>query len=101
VELHLYRIVQQALNNALTHAHAKEISLEGSMETDRIKLAINDDGIGFPANENMEMAGLLANKHYGLAGMHERAALIGACLDIDSIPGSGTRINVIWDNCHK
>jgi signal transduction histidine kinase len=100
VELHLYRVVQQALNNALTHAHAKVISLEGCMEIDSVKLVINDDGVGFPANENMEMTGLLASKHYGLAGMHERATLIGASLQIDSKPGYGTRINVIWSNRH-
>jgi signal transduction histidine kinase len=100
VELHLYRIVQQALKNAQIHAHAKVITLEGSLESDAIRLCVRDDGVGFPPNTNMEIAGLLASKHYGLAGMHERAAIIGATLHIDSSPGSGTGVSIVWSNHH-
>jgi nitrate/nitrite-specific signal transduction histidine kinase len=44
----------------------------------------------------LDLAVLLANKHFGLAGMYERAALIGAKMSIESTPGSGTRVHVLW-----
>jgi signal transduction histidine kinase len=65
-----------------------------------VRLLVRDDGVGFPPGVNTEIAGLLARKHYGLAGMHERAAIIGALLQIDSKPGVGTGISITWGNRH-
>ncbi|MEK7328836.1 MAG: hypothetical protein AAB217_26630 [Chloroflexota bacterium] len=44
----------------------------------------------------MDIAGLLVSKHYGMAGMHERAALINARMKIYSSPGRGTRVQITW-----
>lgn len=96
VEQHLYRIVQQACENALRHARARTVRIRGRLEPERVDLTVEDDGIGFAAGDKMDLALLIAQKHFGLAGMYERAALIQAQLRIDSAPGQGTQIRVTW-----
>jgi signal transduction histidine kinase len=96
LELHLYRLAQQALDNALQHARASEIRLSGSLSAAAVDLVISDNGVGFPAGEGLDISGLLAKKHFGVAGMFERAALIGAELSIQSQPGQGCRVSVHW-----
>lgn len=96
VELHLYRIVQQACQNALTHAQASVIRISGSLDPERVELIVNDGGIGVASGVPLDLVGLLVSRHFGLAGMYERAALIGAELQIESIPGHGTKVSVNW-----
>jgi len=96
LETHLYRIVQQACENALNHAQASSIRIHGSCSPDEIQLSIEDDGLGFPSNDPIDINQLLADKHYGLANMFERAALIGAEFQITSSAGHGTQISVTW-----
>jgi signal transduction histidine kinase len=95
VELNLFRIVQQAANNALKHGRARRIKIHGRLEGQAIELAIEDDGSGFDANQ-LDLLGLLLKRHYGMLAMHERANLIGAGLEIDSSPGQGTRLRILW-----
>jgi signal transduction histidine kinase len=97
IELHLFRIAQEACENALHHGHAGKITISGQLDPQRIQLIIEDDGIGFEAGEILDLNSLLANKHFGLAGIVERANLIGAKLDIDSAPKAGTRISLSLD----
>jgi signal transduction histidine kinase len=94
VELHLFRIVQEACQNAMRHAQAREICILGRLDPDCYDLTVADDGQGFASDERLELDSLLAHKHYGLAGMIERANLIGARMEISSIPGMGTRVRV-------
>lgn len=96
VELHLYRIVQQACQNAIKHAQARHIWIRGQLESERVELCIEDDGVGFDGQAQFDLVRLLANKNFGLAGMHERAALIGAQVNIKTAPGQGTLVQVIW-----
>jgi signal transduction histidine kinase len=95
-ELHLFRIVQQACQNAMEHAQAKTIHICGKLEPERTELTVEDDGAGFAIGERLDLPKLLAEKHFGLAGMYERAALIGAKVNIESIPGHGTRVRLTW-----
>jgi signal transduction histidine kinase len=97
VELHLYRIVQEACSNALRHANARSIRIFGSLQPDCYDVTVMDDGAGFSRGQQLSLDNLLANKHFGLAGMIERAHLIGAHMDIASMPGSGTRVRVYGD----
>ncbi|MGE5223363.1 MAG: GAF domain-containing sensor histidine kinase [Omnitrophica WOR_2 bacterium] len=97
VELHLYRIVQQACQNALKHSYASILCLAGKLEAHSIELAVIDNGIGFAQEGPLDLDWLLAHKHYGLAGMHERAALIGARLEIISSRKNGTRVVIRWN----
>lgn len=91
-ELAFYRIAQEALSNIVRHAQASKGSLTISFSTDAVQLLVSDDGLGFvvPAAPSA----YAGSGHYGLLGLHERAELIGAALEIVSLPGKGTRITV-------
>lgn len=97
IELHLFRIVQQACENTLRHARAGRLLISGSVEENAIHLEITDDGVGFDTNGPLRLAELLNQKHYGLAGMHERADLIGARIEVRSSPNQGTQIIIDWE----
>lgn len=89
VRLALYRIAQEALNNVAQHAGARQALVRLSCRPGQIELLMSDDGRGFdPASVGPESTGLRM--------MRERAAAIGATLRIDSQPGSGTRITIVW-----
>ena len=97
VEQHIFRIIQQAAENALKHSQAQTISIGGRLDPGRIELFVQDNGVGFSAGESLDLTEILARKHFGLAGMFERAALIRAELKIDSKPGSGTEVCISWN----
>jgi PAS domain S-box-containing protein len=89
VETNLYRIVQEALNNTHKHAAATRVEVLLEARDDTIVLIITDNGKGFrPGNKKLNAKGL------GLTGMRERAAAIGARLEIEAAPGRGTTINL-------
>ena len=96
VELHIFRIVQQAVANAIRHARATTITIRGHLLPGNIQISVQDNGIGLPGGSYLDLAGLLTRKHFGLAGMHERAAIIGAQLDIVSALEIGTTISLSW-----
>lgn len=92
VELAAYRIAQEALNNALQHAHAQNITVRVRCDEGGITLAVVDDGVGFtlpPRPDILTRAG-----HFGLVGMQERATRLGGRLTIDTAPGRGTQVVV-------
>ena len=97
IEQHLFRIVQEACENALRHSHSKKVTVSGLLQTDSVELSVIDDGDGFTiGNENIALDDLLREKHFGLAGMLERAELIHAEIRLVSAPGKGTRVNIRW-----
>lgn len=87
-ELALYRIAQEALVNAGKHSAAKHVRVLLDRQDGMVILTVEDDGRGF------DVAAALAAKEraMGLFGMHERAALLGGKLRIESEPGRGTRV---------
>ncbi|NOY97931.1 MAG: hypothetical protein GXP40_01845 [Chloroflexi bacterium] len=95
-ELHLFRIVQEACENALRHAKARNITITGILFSQEIDLSLKDDGVGFDAEENLQFDVLIANRNFGLVGMIERAAIIGANVTINSLPRSGTHVRITW-----
>jgi len=100
VELHVYRIIQQACANTLQHARANRLSITGRLEVDRIELCVVDDGMGMKGLANgasLDFTRLLENRHYGLVGMFERAELIGARLSMRSTQNQGLEINLSWE----
>lgn len=87
-ELVLFRIYQEAINNALKYAGAKHFKISLQYQADLFNLTLEDDGAGFSPN-------LLNNKSgSGLRNMENRAVLIGGKAMIDSTPGNGCRIHV-------
>ncbi|MBX3003248.1 MAG: hypothetical protein KF828_04770 [Anaerolineales bacterium] len=95
VAQHAYRIVQLAAENVFKHAQAQFLTISGQLEPDCIDLLVEDDGRGFDA-QGAQLTDLLRTQHYGLASMSERAALIGAELSIESQPGAGTQVRLVW-----
>ena len=89
MEINLYRIVQEGLNNAHKYSNAKNVSILLEKQKYDISLIIEDDGIGFDTDKKTDgKAGL------GLIGMRERATLLGGNLEIESSPGNGTTLFV-------
>jgi PAS domain S-box-containing protein len=89
VETTLYRIAQEALNNIAKHARAENVDVILERRADCVSLIIEDDGIGFDQGN----AGA-PRQGFGLLGMQERAALVGATVQIESAAGEGTTIIV-------
>jgi signal transduction histidine kinase len=88
-ELAFYRIAQEALNNVAKHAHASRVDMLLAAADGHAVLVVEDDGIGFePGDGGSNGDGL------GLAGMQERAALVGASVHIESTIGKGTSVFV-------
>ncbi|MDX1409594.1 MAG: hypothetical protein R3330_15710, partial [Saprospiraceae bacterium] len=98
VEGHLFRIVQEACRNSLKHADASLIKILGDLAPTHIDLLVEDDGCGFEAGQDMDMASLLKNRHYGLVTMHERASLIGADIQIRSNLGEGSQVHIFYEH---
>ena len=86
VELVLYRVAQESLTNALRHANARSVTvwLEGDAES--VALRVRDDGDGMPRR--------LPSGTAGLAGMRERALLVGGRFAIESVPRRGTEVRL-------
>ncbi|NQD38857.1 hypothetical protein HPT27_17715 [Permianibacter sp. IMCC34836] len=86
----LFLLVREALHNALRHAKAKHIRIEADCSQQQLRIAVQDDGIGFDVDDTRSQEG-----HLGMIGMRERAGSLGADIDISSRPGRGTAITLI------
>ena len=89
VQVAIYRVCQEALNNVAKHAAASLVEIDLKHEGTAIELSIRDDGQGFDPE-------LTASGHYGLSMMQERAEAVGAKLSITSRPGHGTELTIHW-----
>jgi signal transduction histidine kinase len=101
VHVALYRIAQEALNNVAKHARASHVAMslrcfppgdgEGEGERESVELRVTDDGRGFEPSD-------VEPGEMGLSIMQERVLSIGAKLEIQSQPGCGTQVTVVWTN---
>ena len=87
LEVTIYQIVQEALNNAVKHANGSKATVSIAEAEDQIAIVVEDDGKGFSP-------GKVPGDRFGLHGMRERVELIKGDLEINSAPGSGTRVEV-------
>lgn len=95
VKTGLFRIVQEALNNVLHHAGVKKATLRIHYAEGGISILLEDKGKGF----NTELLNSRGNageayEHFGILGMKERAAIVGAQLTVTSAPGKGTKVHL-------
>jgi signal transduction histidine kinase len=86
--LPVFRIVQEALTNVARHAQASQVCIELSAHDDALYVRVSDDGIGFDPTR----AG--AQGHFGVLGMHERAAIQGGSIRWSAPPGGGTTLEL-------
>lgn len=89
VQVALYRIAQETLNNLVKYANAEHAWLQARLEPRAVEICIGDDGQGFHP-------GTVPPGHLGLGIMRERAQAIGATLHVESTPGVGTSVTVRW-----
>lgn len=90
LELACFRVLQEALSNALRHSLANTLSIALSLELDGLHLSVKDDGIGFNVDETFSKLQQLAS--LGLIGMRERVAGFGGSLQINASLGCGTEV---------
>lgn len=86
VEIAVFRVVQEALTNIQRHARARNASVLVRQIGERVRLIVEDDGVGFDPSAETD--------RLGLAGIRERVALVGGDVEIESVPGSGTAVVV-------
>jgi signal transduction histidine kinase len=92
LETALFRVAQEAITNIAKHSRAETVLIQCLQRADRISIEIEDDGRGFdPASLPPPAA---RERGLGLLGMSERIELFGGTLELDSAPGSGTRIAI-------
>ncbi len=90
VELAAFRVVQEALSNAVQHSQAQHITLIVSFTDRELELSVQDDGTGFVPPDAPDR--LTRTGHFGLVGMRERVSPLGGRLEVHSQPDTGTRI---------
>jgi signal transduction histidine kinase len=86
--LQLFRICQEAINNACKYSNSDALLIKGESDSNGISIAIKDKGIGF------EVSSSTAGEHYGLKNMKQRASTMGALLNIVSEKGKGTSVEL-------
>jgi PAS domain S-box-containing protein len=86
-ETTLYRIAQEALTNVARHSRATSVDVMLERQSDCVLLIVEDNGVGFEPDDGESAGG-----GFGLLGMHERAALVGAKVQIESSHGKGTTV---------
>jgi len=86
-ETEAFRMVQEALANALRHSGATAIDIEMTVIGERLSIVVSDDGRGFDP-------GVQRHAGLGLPGLHERAQVLEAEVAIRSSPGTGTRVEI-------
>lgn len=88
-ELHLMRMVHEALNNVRKHAQASHVSIKLDTSSRGVQMTIKDDGKGFSMDEHWEKSG-----HHGLIILKERAESLSGTCEITSQPGQGTEVSI-------
>lgn len=110
VEIAVFRIVQEALNNVVHHAKTDKVRVRMRYTSQALTVLIADDGVGFDPSRlteepeepddalDMETQRRLRGRHFGVIGMEERAKIIGAAIQILSEPGKGTKVHLRVQN---
>ena len=110
VEIAIFRIVQEALNNVVHHAKTNKVRVRMHYTAQALTVLIADDGVGFDPSHlteepeesddalDMETQRRLRGRHFGVIGMEERAKIIGAAIQILSEPGKGTKVHLRVQN---
>jgi len=94
----LYRIIQEACNNAIRHSKGRKISVSISFGDDSVKTMISDNGVGFDLQDIEKQAKEKSRHCFGLQIIKERVRLLSGSLFIDTKPGEGTKIAVTIPN---
>lgn len=91
VQIAFYRIAQETCNNIAKHAEASQVAMHLIYSAEAVELRCTDDGKGFDPED-------IPAGHFGVGILAERAEDIGATLEIESLPGQGTQLQLFWMN---
>lgn len=90
MKITVFRIIQESLNNIIKHSHATHVNIHLHFDEKNVRISVFDNGIGFDRDQVQQ---LRTNRpSLGLAGMEERAALLGGTVTVQSRPGYGTEV---------
>lgn len=95
VSVTLYRIIQEACNNAIRHSKAKRVFVRIAFLNHNIELDVEDNGVGFDINEVEDRAKEDILHGFGLSTMRERTRLLSGSFTVDAKPGAGTKIHIL------
>ncbi|MDX1377903.1 MAG: sensor histidine kinase [Anaerolineales bacterium] len=89
----IFRIIQESLNNIIKHSQADQVNIHLGYEPKKVRINVRDNGIGF----DLEQVQIKPSQRpsLGLAGMEERAALLGGTVSVQSSPGYGTEVEAV------
>jgi signal transduction histidine kinase len=93
IRITIFRVIQEALNNIVKHADASHVDLTLEFRESAARIRVRDNGCGF--NLDLVRFNQVGRTSLGLAGMEERAALLGGTLSIQSRPGYGTEVEAV------
>lgn len=88
----VYRVVQETLTNVERHAEAQRVETQLIFNPESVQVVVRDDGRGFEVPN--PLGTLVESNHFGLVGLRERVQLLGGTLELHSVPGEGTTVNV-------
>jgi two-component system sensor histidine kinase UhpB len=91
VEIALFRIAQEALNNVAKHARAHRVEIALDHANGECVMSVQDDGIGFDSVVNTSDK---PKPGLGMVTMRERAQAVGGCFEVQALPGRGTQLTV-------
>ena len=94
VKIAIFRIIQESLNNVIKHSKANNVKIDLNFEEKQIRVLVFDDGEGFNLDK-IKAVQSSSRPSLGLAGMQERAALLGGTVSIQSRPGNGTLVEAL------
>ena len=93
MKITIFRIIQESLNNIIKHAQASHVNIYLRFEEKNVRINVRDNGIGFDLDQVKQKRTSRAS--LGLAGMEERAALLGGTVIVQSRPGYGTEVEAL------
>jgi signal transduction histidine kinase len=93
MKITIFRIIQESLNNIIKHAQATHVNINVHYEAKNVRISVFDNGIGFDRDEVRQRRS--GRPSLGLAGMEERAALLGGAVTVQSRPGYGTEVEAL------
>jgi signal transduction histidine kinase len=93
VKITIFRIIQESLNNIIKHAQASHVNIRLCFEERNVRIDVWDNGVGFDLDQAQQKS--TSRPTLGLAGMEERAALLGGNVSVQSRPGYGTQVEAL------
>ena len=99
MKITIFRIIQESLNNIIKHAKATHVNIHLHYEERNVRISVFDNGVGFDREQVQQKR--TSRPSLGLAGMEERAALLGGTLTVQSRPGYGSEIEAVIPYRHS